>query len=289
MRRVDEYLAAPKADVERLVSLALAEDLTPLGDLTSALLPADVVSSANFVARSPGVIAGTQCVDETFRQVDGSLAVDWELRDGDSVGAGGVIARVHGRLRPILTAERTALNFLSHLSGIATLTARYVEAAPGVQVWDTRKTVPGFRSLAKAAVRSGGGRNHRGSLADAVMVKDNHLSGMTIGDAVATAHDHWPNRTVIVECVTRDQMIEAIEAGADSVLLDNMSPDEVSACVEHSNQLQAGVRRRTLIEASGGITLETIGAFAATGVDLISSGSLTNAAGVLDIGLDVVV
>lgn len=289
MKRVDEYLAAPQADVERMVALALAEDLTPLGDLTSALLPADAMSSANFVARSPGVIAGTQCVDETFRQVDSSVSIEWVLRDGDAVAERGVIATVHGRLRPILTAERTALNFLSHLSGIATLTARFVEAAPGVQVWDTRKTVPGFRSLAKAAVRAGGGRNHRGSLADAVMVKDNHLTGLSVTEAVAAAHDRWPNRTVIVECVTLDQMVDAIEAGADSVLLDNMSPDLVRTCVDESNRLQAGVRRRTLIEASGGITLSTIGSFAATGVDLISSGSLTNAAGVLDIGLDVVV
>lgn len=283
----DDFVHPPWEAVRRIVRAALAEDLTPLGDLTAVLLDPAATTTARFISRANGVVAGTRCAEETFRAVDPAIEVTWTVGEGATVDPGSQIGVVEGPLGHVLTAERTALNFLGHLSGIATLTATFVAAAPGVQVWDTRKTIPGLRSLAKAAVRAGGGRNHRGNLSDAVMVKDNHLTGMGIGDAVAAARSHWPNRIVTVECVAQSQMVEAIECGADSVLLDNMTPDQVRACVAASNRLQQGARRRTLLEASGGINLTTIGAYADTGVDLISVGALTNSAPVLDIGLDI--
>ena len=153
-------------------------------------------------------------------------------------------------------------------------------------MWDTRKTVPGLRALAKAAVRAGGGRNHRGNLSDWLLVKDNHLGGIGIAEAVALARDRWPARTVHVECESLDQCVEALEVGADAVLLDNMSPEEVQACVAAAEVRQGGMQRRTLLEVSGGVTLDTIAAYAATGVDQISVGAMTNSAPVLDMALD---
>lgn len=273
------------------VARALAEDLTPLGDLSSVLLPADATARAEFVARDAGVVAGTRCATEAFRQIDESVAVEWRLDDGAAVGAREVIGLVSGPFASILTAERTALNFLSHLSGVATRVARFVavlheaggEHAP--KLWDTRKTTPGLRALQKAAVRAGGGRNHRGNLSDWVMLKDNHLMGIGITEGVRRARDRWPGRTIHVECERLAQVVEAAEAGADALLLDNMSPDEICACVAAVDELGFG-RRRPLIEVSGGVTLENAALYARCGADLISSGSLTNSAPVLDIGLD---
>ena len=274
----------PAHAVEAAVRLALAEDLTPLGDLSSALLTPGTHATAEFVPRADGVLAGRDCVDETFRQIDGHVRLDWSVVDGDAVSTGQVIGRVHGELASVLTAERTALNFLSHLSGIATLTHRFVVATDGrARVWDTRKTTPGLRALEKAAVRAGGGANHRGNLSDWVMLKDNHLAALGIADGVKRARERWPGRTVHVECATPEQVQEAVTAGADAILLDNMTPDEARAAV-------AAVRDAggtCLIEASGGITLDTVAEFAATGVDLVSVGALTNSAPVLDIGLDI--
>jgi nicotinate-nucleotide pyrophosphorylase (carboxylating) len=196
---------------------------------------------------------------------------------------------VRGPWGSILTGERTALNFLGHLSGIATLTAAYVARAGtggSAGVWDTRKTVPGLRSLAKAAVRAGGGRNHRGNLSDWMLVKDNHLGDMSVTDAVGRARDLWPARTVHIECDTFEQFAEALDAGADAVLIDNMAPDEVRRCVDHASVMQGGLARRTLLEVSGGVTLDTIAEYSATGVDMISVGAITNSAPVLDLGLD---
>jgi nicotinate-nucleotide pyrophosphorylase (carboxylating) len=190
---------------------------------------------------------------------------------------------VAGPLASVLTAERTALNFLCHLSGVASLTRRYVDAArqgsPTVQVWDTRKTLPGLRALEKAAVRAGGGANHRGTLSDMVLVKDNHLAGIGITAAVRRARELWPARTVEVECDRPEQVAEAVEAGANLVLLDNMTPDEVRACVE----LVGG---RALVEVSGGISLDTIAAYAAAGADLVSTSKITQSAPAFDLGLD---
>lgn len=282
------YIQPPHHDVVDAVRRALAEDLTPLGDLTATLVPA-TLGEARFVARSAGVLAGTACATETWAQLDPGVVVDWVLDDGACLEPGQTFGVVRGPFRSILTGERTALNFLGFLSGIATLTAAYVAAAAAggdARVWDTRKTVPGLRSLSKAAVRAGGGRNHRGNLSDWMLIKDNHLGGVAITDAVATARDRWPGRTVHVECDSLDQCAEALDAGADSILLDNMTPDEVRACVASAQVRQGGQVRRTLLEASGGITLHTIGSYASTGVDMISAGALTNAAPVLDLGLD---
>src|SRR5690606_27193241 len=190
---------------------------------------------------------------ETFAQVDSQLVVAWSSDDGTRVEPGMALGTVAGRLASILTAERTALNFLGHLSGIATPVREMVDrAGPGLRVWDTRKTTPGLRALEKAAVRAGGGRNHRGNLSDWVMLKDNHLMGVGIAKGVAEAKDRWPGRTVHVECDRLDQVLEAVDAGADALLLDNMSPDEVRACVRAVHE-RCGNQRRPLLEVSGGI------------------------------------
>lgn len=285
-----EYCHPPAGAVTDAVVRALAEDLVPLGDLTSSLLP-DTDGEARFAARQAGRLAGVRCAAEAFRQVDPEVQVSWSVDDGAELSAGELLGVVRGPLASVLTAERTALNFLGHLSGIATLTAAFVDAAAQAgpaRVWDTRKTTPGLRTLEKAAVRAGGGRNHRGNLSDWLLVKDNHLGALGVAQAVQRARDLWPGRTVHVECDTFEQCTEALDAGADAVLLDNMSPDEVRACVAAARERQHGLPRRTLIEVSGGVTLDTIGAYSSAGVDMISVGAITNSAPVLDIGLDLV-
>ncbi len=279
----------PMVAVREAVARALAEDLTPLGDLTSALLPPALEATARFVPRADGILAGRLCAMEAFRQVDPLLEVAWWADDGDQITAGTAVADVRGPLAPILTAERTALNFLGHLSGVATLTARFVdaisEAGGDLRVWDTRKTTPGLRALEKAAVRAGGGSNHRGNLSDWVLLKDNHLELFGITAAVVHARDRWPGRTVHVECGDLYQVREATEAGADALLLDNMSPEEVRAVV---TELRERDPVRPLLEISGTVSLETIRSYATTGADMVSIGALTHSAPVLDIGLDVV-
>ena len=277
------WVDPPVTAVREVVARALAEDLEPSGDLTSALLPGDATATARFVARTDGVVAGRLCAVETLLAVDPSLRVEWLLVDGAAVTPGAEIARVSGRFASILTAERTALNFLCHLSGIASLTNRYVRAAAGgAQVWDTRKTTPGLRAIEKAAVRAGGGRNHRGNLSEWILLKDNHLAGLGITDAIRLARDRWPGRTVECEADTVEQFEEAMTAGADLILLDNMSVEQVVTCVE-----KRGDARRPVLEVSGGIDLDTVADYARTGVDLIAVGALTHSAPVLDIGLDV--
>ena len=269
------------------VARALAEDLGALGDLTASLLPPGAAGSAALVPRAEGVLAGRLAADETFAQVDPTISVEWRADDGDVLVAGGPIAVVRGPLAPVLTAERTVLNFLCRLSGVATLTRRYVDAAGGVPIRDTRKTTPGLRALEKAAVRAGGGVNHRASLSDGILVKDNHLGGLSIEEVVAAARRRWPGRTVQVECDTPGHLKEALEAGAELVLLDNMTPDDVAACVrEIAGSVPERNDRRPVVEVSGGVTLETVAAFAAAGADLISVGALTHSAPALDIGLD---
>ncbi|MGD0312546.1 MAG: carboxylating nicotinate-nucleotide diphosphorylase [Acidimicrobiales bacterium] len=276
----------PRAAVVDAVSRALAEDVLPLGDLTAALVPAEARSSVAIVSRSVGVVAGRACALETFSQIDPDVDVEWRIDDGGQVGPGDVVATARGPLRSILTAERTVLNFLGHLSGVASLTRRYVEtvaeANPETRVLDTRKTTPGLRALEKAAVRAGGGYNHRGSLSDAVLVKDNHLDGVSITEAVDRARQLWPGRTVEVECDRLAQVDEAVAAGATLVMLDNMSLDQVAECVL---RLRAdGVS--TLVEVSGGVDLAMAPLLAAAGADLISVGALTHSAPVLDLGFD---
>ena len=281
-------LDAPIGTIRAVVAAALAEDLTPLGDLSAALLPPEARAEAAFVTRRDGVVAGLACVDETFAQVDPAIDCAWSVAEGDAVRAGQTLGTVTGPLAAVLTAERTALNLLGHLSGIATGTRAFALAAAPLRVWDTRKTTPGLRALEKAAVRAGGGRNHRGNLSDWVMFKDNHLTALGIGPAVAAARDAWPGRTVHVECDSLDQARQALDAGADALLLDNMTPDEVREAVAVADTHAAATgTRRALLEISGGITAANVGDYAHTGADVVSSGALTNSAPVLDIGLDI--
>ncbi len=271
-----------------LVAAALAEDLGPLGDITAALIPSRATAEAFLVPRTDGVLAGCPAAREAFLQV-GVTNVSWSAWDGDEVMGGTSVAMVKGRLASILTAERTALNFLCHLSGIATLTRRYVEAA-GAQaiIWDTRKTLPGLRALEKAAVRAGGGRNHRGNLSDLILIKDNHLGGMTVAEGVRRAKLRWPGRLVEVECDRVDQVAEAVEAGATMVMLDNMGVDDVRAAVDIVDAIAADRRLpRVPVEVSGRIDLGTVGDYAGIdGVDYVSVGAITHSAPVLDLGLD---
>lgn len=276
-------LEAPRAAVRDAVALALTEDLGPLGDLTAALVPATARGRGVIQARAAGVLAGAACATETFAQLDPAVGLHWSMCDGAPLDTGTTVATIDGPLRSILTGERTALNFLCHLSGVATLTHAFVQAAGGARVLDTRKTLPGLRALEKAAVRAGGGTNHRGSLSDLVLIKDNHLARLGITEAVAAARDAWPGRGVEVECEDRDQVAEAIAAGADLVLLDNLDPAQVAGCVA---MVRAGPRPDTLVEVSGGVTLETVGAFADAGADLISTGAIIQSAPALDLGLD---
>ena len=273
----------PIGAVREAVTRALAEDVGPLGDLTTSLLPVGAKATADIVPRKVGVLAGRLPAIEAFFQVDPHLHLDWWADDGHRVGAGQPVATVTGRLQSILVAERTALNFLCHLSGIATLTRRYADAAsPGAHVRDTRKTTPGLRALEKAAVRAGGGLNHRGNLSDGILLKDNHLFGISIEEAVAKARGLYPGRPIQVECDSLRQAEVAALVGADLVLLDNMTPGQVSDCVS--------VLRTTgyqgVVEVSGGVTLENVPTYASAGAQLISVGALTHSAPALDIGLD---
>jgi nicotinate-nucleotide pyrophosphorylase (carboxylating) len=271
----------PLAFVREAVARAIAEDLAPLGDMTASLLPVDVQASAVFVSREEGVMAGRLCATEAYEQVDPTVVVEWHLDDGADLVPGDVLGRVEGPLASLLSAERTALNFLRHLSGVATLTRRFVRATHGkATILDTRKTTPGLRALEKAAVRAGGGTNHRGSLSDGVMIKDNHLGGMGIAEAVRRAKLRWPGRLVEVECDRLAQVTEAVEAGATMVMLDNMSLAQVRKAVKV-------IDGRVPVEVSGRVSLETVGDYAKiNGVDFISVGALTHSAPVLDIGLD---
>lgn len=271
----------PLAIVRRLVGDALAEDLGVLGDITSiACIEESEQAEAGFVARADGVLAGTALATETYRQLDESIVVEWRAHDGDEVGAGEELGRVSGPLRTILTGERVALNYLCHCSGVATLTHRYVASVQGrMRVLDTRKTIPGLRAVQRAAVRAGGGHNHRDSLSDAVLIKDNHVAAAGIAKSIERARLAWPGRMIEVECDTIDQVVEAHTAGATRVLLDNMTPEQVREAV----LLLEGVAE---VEISGGITLETISAYADTGADFVSVGALTHSVPVFDIGLD---
>jgi nicotinate-nucleotide pyrophosphorylase (carboxylating) len=273
----------PRTVVRRLVEDALIEDLGLLGDITSiACIGEDQSAVAAFVSREEGVLAGTALAIETYRQLDANVNIKWAARDGESVEAGAELGQLTGSLRAILAGERTALNFMCHCSGVASLTRRYVRAAHGkARILDTRKTVPTLRAAQRAAVRAGGGFNHRDSLSDAVLIKDNHLAALGVTLAVERARARWPGRTIEVECESSEQVAEARDADVDRVLLDNMSPDEVRVAVK----LMGG---RSKIEVSGGVTLDTVGAYAEAGADFISIGAMTHSVRILDIGLDIV-
>jgi nicotinate-nucleotide pyrophosphorylase (carboxylating) len=269
--------------VEEVVAAALAEDLGEDGDVTSALLvPEDRRVEALLVAREDGVFAGRAAGEEVLRQT--GCAGQWAVRDGSELEAGQVAAFVGGPARAVLAAERTLLNLLCHLSGVATLTARYVAAAAPATVLDTRKTTPGLRVLEKAAVRAGGGENHRMGLWDRVLVKDNHLALAgpegDLGAAVARFRRSRPDVLVEVEADDLAGVERALVAGADWILLDNMDAAEMRRAVD----LAAG---RARLEASGRMTLERAAEAAAAGVDAVSVGALTHSAPALDLGLDV--
>jgi nicotinate-nucleotide pyrophosphorylase (carboxylating) len=272
----------PLPVVRALVALALAEDHGLLGDITSlACIDAGEKAEAAFVARDAGVLAGTAAASEVYRQVDAAVVLEWDVTDGTAVVGGTTLGRLRGSMRSILLGERVALNLLSHCSGVATLTRQCVNAVGSeVRIRDTRKTLPGLRALQRAAVRAGGGFNHRDSLSDAVLIKDNHLVGCDLADAVARARAMWPGRIVEVECDTLEQVAVARDAGVDIVMLDNMAPDDVRRAVD----FLAGACQ---VEVSGGVTIDSLPAFARSRPDFISMGALTHSAPALDIGLDV--
>lgn len=276
----------PRVLIEGAVREALAEDLGSRGDITTdATVRADTMAAATFGARRAGVIAGLPVAEAAFRAIDPKVTFDALVRDGDAVAAGAVVARVEGSARALLTAERVALNFLCHMSGIATLTRRYADAVAGThaRIIDTRKTTPGLRAFEKYAVRCGGGGNHRSGLYDAILIKDNHIvAAGGVESAVAAARAHAGHMVKVeVEVGTLDELAQALKHPIDAVLLDNMDAAVLRQAV-------AMVGGRALTEASGGVTLETVRAIAETGVDLISVGALTHSAPILDLGLDFV-
>ena len=261
---------------------ALVEDLgEPFHDVTSeAVVPEGLWGEARIEAREPGVVAGLAGAAEVVAQVDPAAEFDPRLEDGAALEAGTVIAGLRGRMRSLLMAERLALNLLQQLSGVASLTRRYVEAAgPGVQILDTRKTPPGLREAFRDAVRAGGGFNHRFNLAGAILIKDNHVAAAG-GVAPAVASARATGLEVEVEVENLEQLEAALDSGADIVLLDNMAPAQVAEAV----RMASG---RARLEVSGGVNLETVAAYAATGVDRISVGALTHSAPALDIAMEV--
>jgi nicotinate-nucleotide pyrophosphorylase (carboxylating) len=280
-------LMKPSLDAtNRIVRLALDED-APWGDLTSqSFIPADALITAQLVAREHGVLCGSDLVTAAFTLTDPTITTRFYLTDGDTFNAAEVLATIHGPARSILQAERIALNFAQRLCGIATMTSLYVAAAAGTRarITDTRKTTPGLRLFERYAVRCGGGHNHRFSLSDAVMVKDNHLAANGNADVTQALRDlrsALPHTTHIEVEVDRPDQIEAVlAAGIDTILLDNFTPTQLHTAV-------AQIAGRALIEASGGITLETVPVIAKTGVDIISVGALTHSVRSLDLGLDI--
>jgi nicotinate-nucleotide pyrophosphorylase (carboxylating) len=279
---LDDAGLDPRRVYDQVVD-AVDEDL-PGPDVTSeATIPADATSTADLVARAGGVLAGGAVAEMVFRFVAGShVEVAREAADGSTVSRGDVVMSVHGPVRALLTAERTALNFLGHLSGVATTTRRWVEAleGTGAQVRDTRKTTPHFRALEKYAVRCGGGVNHRATLSDQALVKDNHvLAAGGVVEAYDAVRRHFPEVPVQVEVTSLEQLTDLLTAGADQVLLDNMDP----ATMREAVGINAG---RARLEASGGLSLEDAREVAATGVDYLAVGALTHSAPVLDIAMD---
>ena len=277
--------ALPRHLVEDTVERALAEDLGRAGDITSAAtIPASARATAIIAARRPGVIAGVALARAAFNRMDTAIAFSAKVADAAGVQDGEVVARISGPARAILSAERVALNCVGHLSGIATLTRRYVDAVAHTraQITCTRKTTPGLRALEKYAVRCGGGRNHRFGLDDAILIKDNHIAvAGGVGEAVRRAKAFAGHLVKIeVEVDTLDQLGEALAAGVEAVLLDNMPPETLRQAVA----LAAG---GAVLEASGGVTLDSVAEIAETGVDFISVGAITHSAPALDLGLDI--
>lgn len=274
-------------EIRRAVEAALAEDVGSGDATTIATVPENATARAVMRGREPLCVAGIAFAEEAFAQMSRAIVVRREAQDGQSIAAGEVLLRVSGPARAILTAERVALNFIQRLSGVATATARYVQAIRGTEakILDTRKTTPGWRRFEKYAVACGGGRNHRIGLYDMILIKDNHLAALVneqpnaVTAAVRRARACYPQLKVEVEADTLEQAGQAADAGADYILLDNMKPEQLREAVRLIN-------RRSQTEASGGVNLETVRAIAASGVDFISIGALTHSARAVDIGLD---
>lgn len=280
-----EVGAAPSGELRALIEIALQEDVGP-GDYTTLWTVAgDREATAEIVARAPGTLAGSRVAEAVFARVDPSLEVELVASDGDRVEPGALVARIRGSARSILTAERVALNFLQRLSGVATLTRAFVEAVEGTgaRILDTRKTTPGMRALEKAAVRAGGGENHRYGLHDMVLIKENHIraaGGITQAVAnVRAANDL--GLAIEVEATNLEEVREAVSAGVERVLLDNMPLPVLREAVEIVDRSGGGIET----EASGGVSLETVREIASTGVDFISCGALTHSAPALDLSL----
>lgn len=270
--------------IEKNVSDALAEDVGS-GDLTAALIASSATAEATIVTRVRMVQAGQPWVDEVYRRLDSTVRIRWETRDGDSVAAGSTVARLWGPARPLLTGERTALNFLQTLSATATAAAGYVEAVSGTRakILDTRKTIPGLRLAQKYAVRCGGGVNHRIGLFDAILIKENHiLSAGGIAAAISEVRRLHPGLPIQIEVESIDEMRQALGAGAERLLLDNFSITRLREAVAVN---ASEGRPPALLEASGGLTLETIQAVARTGVDFISVGALTKDIRAVDLSM----
>ena len=275
---------APQPTAEEIAAdarRAIAEDVGH-GDLTAALIPAATRAAAQVITREDGVLCGAAWFDEVFRQLDKTIRVAWRARDSDAVGADQTLCELEGPARGILTGERTALNFVQTLSGVATRTRRYVEAVRGTRavILDTRKTLPGLRQAQKYAVRCGGGQNHRLGLYDAILIKENHIraAGSIAAALQAARQGAPPGFNVEIEVENPEQLREALAAGATRLLLDNFDPAALRAAVAEN-------RGRAVLEASGGITLENVRAIAATGVDYISVGDLTKNIKALDLSL----
>lgn len=270
----------PDSQLEQTVARALAEDLGDGDVTTAATVPEKARASALITQKAPGVVFGLDAAERTFRALDPDVAVERLVHEGVWRERGEVL-RLQGQARALLSAERTALNFLQRLSGVATMAARCVAAidGTGARILDTRKTTPGLRTLEKAAVAAGGATNHRAGLYDAVLIKENHATiAGGVGKAVALALERAPGMTVEVECRSLDEVDEALAAGAPMLLLDNMNPEQLRVAVAHAGG-------RATLEASGGVTLETLRAVASTGVDFVSVGALTHSAPALDLSL----
>ena len=274
--------------LDDVILRALEED-APWGDITSeAFLPAESTATASLVAREPGILSGIGIFQRVFELVDPATVITLLANDGEQLVPGAELARVTGPARSVLRAERIALNLTQRMCGIATLTARYVAAVEGTdaRIVDTRKTTPGLRALERQAVRDGGGHNHRFSLSDAVLAKDNHLAvlsaaGIPLGDAIRAARAKVGHTTHLeVEVDRLDQVEEVVSAGVDTIMLDNFTPEQLRAGV-------ALVAGRALVEASGGVNLDTVAEIARCGVDIISVGALTHSVRALDLGLDI--
>ncbi len=274
----------PEFYVDDVIKRALSEDINYIDLATDLLISEDDMSAAEFVSKADGVLAGIDCALRTFTFIDSSVKCEIFIHDGEKVRKGDVIARVEGRTRSILKAERTSLNILQHMSGVATATNLLAEACAGTNasIVDTRKTLPGLRALEKYAVTAGGGRNHRYNLSDAAMLKDNHIDayGSITGAVEALRKKIGHMAKIEVEVRNKEELNEALSCKCDVIMLDNMTPEEMAECVKITDG-------RAVLEASGNITIDTVAAVAKTGVDIISSGAITHSVKAFDISLKI--